>query len=217
MSTSIPQPADRDLLERETFEALSNADNGLPSSDNWERINVRKLNSRLLSALSGYSDATLRRLIGASSTNIGWLIVQLVRNVQPSEDYLNDWITIKTIPHDRTADDELILNGLGTYTTLAPQDHGNYPDQRATAMHAIVRITAHLGNAGTGLAFDTTEHQEVMVTIEDRALRDLITTHENPSSIADLIITRNLTDATQIKALCEIAASTPSAVSGGTL
>jgi hypothetical protein len=217
MSTNTLQPADRVLLEREAFDILVSKDYGLPSSGTEERISVRKLNKIFASVLSGYGDATLQRLIEASDTKLGYHLHSLLRNNQPSEDRLNDWITVKTIPHDRTTDDELIINGLETYTSLTPQDHGHYPAQRATALHAIVRITAHLGKAGTGLTFDTTDHQESMVTIEDEELRDLITTHGDPSSIADLIITRNLTDSDQIKDLCKIMTNTASAINAGAL
>jgi hypothetical protein len=53
--------------------------------------------------------------------------------------------------------------------------------------------------------------------IEDDKLRDLLTTHENPTAIADIITQRDILDADQIIILLDTMDDTANAINDGIL
>lgn len=56
-----------------------------------------------------------------------------------------------------------------------------------------------------------------MQYIADQGISDLLTTHEDPAAIADIIIARDLSDPDQITALYDTMNQTATAISDGAL
>ena len=187
----------RKALEHEVAHTLVNQDLDPPVTE-VDRFNRSKDYQLLIRVLPKYSDATLHRIMESATTDIGWELDTLLGNSQPSEEYVNDWIVIRSAQVDNTVNHEHIITGLEAYEHLAQQDNGHYPEERAAAITAILRVSAHLGTTGEGLEFGVTQH-------------------ENPSAVADIIISRNVTDSEQIIQLLETMDQTAHPISNGVL
>jgi hypothetical protein len=94
--------------------------------------------------------------------------------------------------------------------------NGEYPERRTEQATALLLVTDHLY---------TTPHVVIRAdasgsrtaTLADEKLGALITTHRNPGLVADLIISRNVTDMDEIASLLAQMDSTAAAVSAGVL
>lgn len=197
----------REQLERDTAESLATQTGTF----------LAKTYEKLLAAIPDYSDATLHRFAAAATTDLGWNLNEFICNARPSEAYVNDWITTRPTAIKENIDTLHIIQGLCEYKHLEPQQHGHYPQRRIEQITALIRVSAHLGNTGHGIAFGVNKDQGLMLHIEDEKLSDLLTTHENPSAIADLIVTRNITNAEQLTALYKESANTAKAINKGVL
>ena len=207
---------DREHLEKETAAALVHQDFGLPATE-IEATNRAKNYQQLLAILPQYSNETLHRFTEAALTDIGWKLNDLLIEATPNEGYINDWLTIEPIAQHLTINSEHVVNGLEKYNHLTPQEKGHYPLRRTQQVIAITRVTDHLGTLGEGLAFDVNKDQALMQVIEDEKLRDLLTTHENPDALSDIITNRDITDAKQISELYGAISNTANPLSDGTL
>lgn len=197
----------REQLERDTAESLATQTGTF----------LAKTYEKLLAALPDYSDATLHRFAAAATTDLGWNLNEFICNARPSEAYVNDWITTRPTAIKENIDTLHIIQGLGEYKHLEPQQHGHYPQRRIEQITALIRVSAHLGNTGHGVAFGVNKDQGLMLHIEDENLSDLITTHENPQAVADIIIARDLTDPDQIIQLLSTMSNTTKPIRDGAL
>jgi len=68
-----------------------------------------------------------------------------------------------------------------------------------------------------GIYFDTNDQGFNIHYIKDAELRGLLTTHETPSVVADLIIQRDITDAEQIATLLDTMSVTPNVLTDGVI
>jgi hypothetical protein len=219
MKSSNPAPTpgtDREQLERATAEALANLNYGPPTRlvDAADRAHNYK---RVLAVLHPYSDETLHRFTATATTNIGADLNDFLINTEADEEYVNDWITIEPTALQEVIDSIPIIQGFQQYKNLTPQQDGHYPPRRTEEVLAITRATAHLLDLGYGIEYGVNAREFNMHYIEDVKLRSLLTTHENPGAVADLITERDMTDADQITALLDTMNTTTNAIQEGVL
>ena len=207
---------DREHLEHQTADALVTQNYGPPASDNDERIRATNY-QKIRAVLPKYSDETLRRFIAAADTDLCWSLETYLCTGKADEEYTNDWIVMEPTALSKDIDSVPVLRGLTQYKHLTPQNNGHYPTRRAEQVIAITRVTAHLAETRHGLTNVPNDELEMMKFIKDEQLRNLLTTHDDPAAVADIIINRSITDAGQIVQLLEGITSTASAISDGTL
>lgn len=220
-NTSIPHPtlndvkhSDRQHLEHETAEALVNQNFQGVTTEESRR---KKSYQQILAALPQYSDDILNRIIQATSTRSGYNINDMLCSSYADREYISDWTIIDSSTRDKDIDVDTLTISLEKYNNLPPQEENHYPSQRKEIITAITRVTNHLETNGQGITTEYSSKGEHVKFIEDDALRDLITTHENPSAIADIIISRNLSDPDQITTLLATMDNTATAINDGAL
>jgi hypothetical protein len=206
----------REQLERDTAEALANLDYGPPTTE-MEALDRAHNYQRIIAVLHPYSDETLHRFTATATTDIGWSLNDFLCGAQPDEERVNDWIIIEPTALDEDIDSVPLMQGFQQYKNLTPQKDGHYPPRRAEEVLAITRVTAHLGESGNGIFHGFNDEGIAVEYIEDEKLRDLLTTHEDPTAIADLITQRSITDADQIIILLGTMNSTASALHDGVI
>lgn len=217
MKSSTPATGtDREQLERATAAALANLDYDLPTTE-VEALDRAYNGERLLAVLHSYSDETLHRFAATAKTFIGADLNDFLLGAEADEEYVNDWITAEPTAYLADIDSVPIIQGLPQYKNLTPQHDGHYPDRRVEEVVAITRVTAHLFDLSYGIEYGVNDQELNMHYIEDEKLRDLLTTHENPAAVADLITARDLMDADQITALLDTMNTTASAISDGVI
>lgn len=194
----------RTRLEQDTARLLATITFREPQTET-EAANRERNYETLANILTQYSDQALHRFTAVPEElgqDFAWGLVALLRE-STTENYINDWIAIQpVVPRSGLYDQiEYIINSLGEYQKLEPQDNGHYPAQRTQQVQAITRVTDHFIRTRDGFDEDLNKDRKLMQIIHDEALRDLLTTHENPEAIADIIVTRNLTDPDQLTAL----------------
>lgn len=210
----------RKELERETAHLLAHLNLGEPKNQT-EAVNREQDYQKLLTALPRYSDETLHRLI-STPRELGWTAageLGVMLRGFPSEAHVNDWFTLRPVfsPSRNIDRIEHLIDSLNEYRNLTPQTNGSYPIERTGQAQAVSRVTQHFITAGDGFNEDINRNGNLIQTIADEGLSDLLTTHEDPAAIADIIIDRNLTDPEQITALYETMTTTENAISEGTL
>jgi hypothetical protein len=216
-SATLPTTiTDREQLERATAEALAHLNYGPPTRA-VEAIEIAHNYQRLLAVLHPYSDETLHRFAATATTDIGGDLNDFLVGAEADEEYVNDWITIEPTALAEGFDSVPLLQGLQKYENLTPQKDGHYPKRRTEQVLAITRVTAHLADKGHGFYNGFTDEGLSVEYIEDDKLRDLLTTHENPTAIADIIIQRDITDADQIMILLDTMDATANAINDGAL
>lgn len=207
---------ERSLLVYQTAEALHTR-YGMAFSKREKELLAQERES-LIKILGGYSDETLRRISSTANTAFVWLLSTYLHSKDsPDEEYVNDWITIEMVAPEDDTESVSILSGLTQYERLVPQENGHYPAHRTNQVTAIYRATSHLNQRRNGVINRPNDKLDMMKYIEDKALRDLITTHEDPAAVADIIVLRDVTDPSQITALMETANSTANSLSNGIL
>jgi hypothetical protein len=221
-STKLPSATlpttitDREQLERATAETLANLDYGPPTTE-LEALDRAHNYQRLLAVLHPYSDETLHRFAATATTDIGADLNDFLVGAEADEEYVNDWITIEPTVLQEGGDSVPILVGLKKYENLTPQKNGHYPLRRIEEVLAITRVTIHLEDLGHGFYNGFNDEGLSVEYIEDDKLRDLLTTHENPTAIADIITQRDITDADQIIMLLDTMDATANAINDGAL
>jgi hypothetical protein len=206
---------ERQQLEHEAATALSTS-RVYSSSEEAERYREHNFHVLASIVLPRYSSATMHRLIAAApvlETNLRQLL--LMERVH--EDYLNDWVTVELTALTEVMDTDPIIRGLHRYENLTPQRDGAYPARRIEQVSALTRVTAHLLDLGHGIEHDVNDEEFNIHYIADPKLRNLLTTHENPAAVADLIIQRDITDADQIIILLDTMNATANAINDGAL
>lgn len=215
--TTQPAPAtERQQLEHEAATALSITSATNSSSEEAERY--REHNFYVLAGivLPRYSEATLHRLIAVApvlETNLRQLL--LMERVH--EDYLNDWVTVELTTLTEVRDTDPVTMGLRRYENLAPQRDGSYPARRIEQVSALTRVTTHLLDLGHGIEYGVNDEGFNIYCIEDPKLSNLLTTHENPATIAHLITERDTFDTDQITALLDSMNAIPNALTHGVI
>jgi hypothetical protein len=206
----------RTELEQEAALLLVNPNSRYPKSETelerWDK-NYKKL----LTVLHPYSDETLQRLTTAATTDAGSDLTEFICRGAADEEYINDWIAVEPFASQEGIDSVPVLHGLQKYENLTPQKDGHYPARRTEEVFAITRVTAHFEDLGHGIDYGVNPEDYNMQYIEDEKLRDLLTTHENPRAVADLIVQRDITDADQIRSLLAAMETTANAITSGTL
>lgn len=216
METSTAPATERQQLEHEAATALAGSSYTASTAEATEQYRANNHHVLYNTVLSRYNDATLHRLIAVAPVLDG-SIRQLLMMERVHEDHLNDWITVELSALEEVMDTDPVIRGLRRYQELAPQKDGNYPAHRIEQVSALTRITAHLLDLGHGIEYDVDEDGFNIHIIADPKLRTLVTTHENPSAIADLIISRNLTDPDQLTALLDNMSTTTNAIRNGVI
>lgn len=198
----------RAQLEQEVAEALVK-----PSSyTDTELVNSYR------KALQGYSDNTLHRINSvAPALDAGAFVTHLLLLEHPDDAHLNDWVTIKSITLSESMDPQTFIRGLIQYENLTPQQNDHYPPRRTEEVLAISRVTAHFCTRGDGNVYGRNDEYDNIEYIGDAKLRALLTTHEDPAAIADIITQRGITDTDQITTLLDTMDHTAKAITNGAL
>lgn len=216
-TATLPTTAtNREQLERSTAEALVRMDFGPPTTET-EAINRAHNYQKIIPVLTAYSDETLHRFAATATTEIGWSLNDFLCGAQPDEERVNDWIIIEPTAIENDIDSVPLMQGLQQYENLTPQKDGHYPPRRIKEVIAITRVTAHLGETSKGVFNGFNDEGVAMEYIEDEKLRDLLTTHEDPTAIADIITQRGITDTDQIITLLDTMNTTAHAINDGAL
>lgn len=204
----------REQLKRATAEALTRANHTLPSSS-LEAVQRASSYQKFLISVEPYGDATLHRLITAAEKGFQEHTFNvLVYGVSFDEQYLNDLITVEPFLTFTSFGPSTIINSLMRYERLTPQSSDGYPERREQQVIAITRAVLHLFDLAKGIEVDTLKEQ---FFIADPELRELITTHEEPGVIADLIIQRDIVDAEQLTTLLDTMSTTPNPLTLGVI
>lgn len=215
MPTNNPA-TDRKQLEHEAATALSITSRVSSSSEESERYREHNFHVLASIVLPRYSSATLHRLIDAApvlETHLRHLL--LMERVH--EEYLNDWVTVELTTLTEIMDTDPVIRGLRRYENLSPQRAGSYPARRIEQVSALTQVTAHLIDLGHGIEYDVDDEGFNIQYIEDPKLQTLVTTHKDPSTVAELITQRSIFDTDQITALLDTMNTTATAIRDGVL
>lgn len=167
----------------------------------------------VIAALTSCSDFTLDRIV-SSLNGIPQMLHYLLVVTGPSDEYLNDWLTIEPIAIEEVMDSAPVIAGLERYEHLTSPEN---MQRRIEETSAIARVTAYFLDLGHGVEYDINHNGDNIQFIEDTGLREILTTHEKPLDIAALITRRNITDTTQLTALLDTVDQTANAVRNGAL
>lgn len=162
-----------------------------------------------------YHTETLRRIIGTTATEQGFKLLVLIQG--GSEDrFINDWIAVSQLSHQNMSNAKTVVDALPYYKGLAAQHHGQYPQRRTAQVEAIFRVTEHL-YTGSSVKIQNDSDGNRIAILTDEKLSSLIINHPSPEAVADLIITRNITDHDQIVSILGDMDSTAPAITEGIL
>lgn len=202
---------DRELLEQKIASTIAYGDNAEGRA---------QMQLRVLECLSSYSKDTLHFISAAAeNTEYPGDLVPLIVFEKRDADYLIDWTVVEPYAYEHDMPPVAkTLSALPYYKGLVPVEGSEYPERRRAQVIAIFRITNHLGYAGVNIRVpDPNDPSGAMEFITDQKLRDLITNHEKPEFIADLMIERKITDAEQLSSILDTMNDTPAAIVEGTL
>lgn len=201
----------REQLEQTAVDAIAN------KSARYDRENtIRSCRKRIAT----YGDETIRRVIAAAETEMYDDLFQKVVYDKVSDEFISDWIMLRpeASEHDMPNIDALIY-GLKHYAHLAPQSE---PEKRLEQGNAIVRVINFM--SGKGWAFVTTLSDRTnygkpqrVAYIADEGIRDLLTTHQNPGAVADIIIDRDILDAAEVASIADNMSHAPAVLTEGVL
>lgn len=169
--------------------------------------------SKVRAKLSTFSDATLHRIQTVTNPLYSDAILyNLITDTGTTEETFNDYCmlipTFTTMGTNQKYSNHY-ARSLDQYL-LEPIESGVYPERRVQQASAIVRVTHYLRSQGE-VASSTDVHGWEMSFIPKRGLRRLLTDHENPEHVADIVLQRGITDGKSITAIleAEIVAPTP--------
>jgi hypothetical protein len=211
------RPRARKQLEREIAEALGKHDpvvsHGKRKHSVW--------NEELRATLSKCSDQTLYRVQHTEKIpDMRFGIFSLILNESIPEEVINDWCMLYPTINPVMLERELMqhLYALPYYEHLDPQLSGHYSERRAAQGTAIIRVTKHLKQRGVRTSMpEPSNGNRTIEFIKEKKLRDLLTSSENPSLLADLIIERNLTTAAQVREMINNIGGLPAVLTEGAL
>lgn len=210
----IPDP-EREALEHDTAIALcTNVMRTGISSDDEHTID--RAYDLFRNSMMEYQDDTLRRMKIAARTELGSDLMRMVSYDKRTEEYVRDWLAFE--PYKREHDLPRIqgmLLALDQFPHLAPQSQ---EEKRYEQIMAIIRVTVHfnLDNEKVSVA-RSGAFKNARLFIADEGIRTFITTNENPCVVADIIISRNLTDHEQIAVLLATMNESETVLSTGVL
>lgn len=221
-----PRTTDRQQLEHATATAfITNLYNGTPAPSSQQLNN--DLYQRTLTQLHPYEDQTLTLLRTHAATIIGTDLLDLLattpegqaRDLQTVTQYINDVTVVRT-----TVLNDIqypihplpLMHGLTKYQHLTPNNDEQNSSRRAEEITAIILVTVNFLENSSGIAVDTTTPERSQY-IADPAVRELLTTHENPIDAASIITQRGITDREQIDALLGTMKTTITAIQDGVL
>lgn len=195
-SEAISAAHERAFLEKKTAEKL------VASVTVWRDGFIRTPEALRRNNLYDYSDETLRKLLSAADKGYDYKLVRLIL-----DDTIEDWLLIEPELNDvPDTGIQKALTALHHYEFLAPHER---PERRREQITAILRATEHLRG--------DVRYSQSGIHINDRRLRDLITTHKDPEAVADLIIARDLTDVDTLTAILAVMDSIEPAINDGAL
>lgn len=213
-----PRLTDRALLEHETAEAIVHDYYGMPPTTDGERREVAKKYQAIRSVLPQCSSAMLQRFSTVESIGLGYrkTLADFLCKPNANIEFINDLLTFSPAVGDCLIHEEPFVLGLSRYEHLVPYEYGECPVQRFEQTVAIARVTAYLVDSCRGAKSMMKTDGEVSF-IEDRRLRDLITTHDDPSFVANIITQRGITDPDMIISVYKAMVSAPNAIHDGVL
>lgn len=194
--TDLDLTSPRRMLEHDTANAICANAHSYNSSVGKSH---REYYDKLRVALANYHDATLQRVSCALSTAPhNFELLNLICYNDLTEETVNDWYMM--VEHNIMRNAVLLYAaGLTVYKNLVPQRDGHYPAERLTQVAAIVRATEFLWGKGKAVAVDDPRRTlDIMVQINEEALRDQIDTSSDPTALADIIISRCLTTGKEV-------------------
>jgi hypothetical protein len=215
MDTST-DPA-REKLEHETALAVSSSVMLSGFKDQDERA-ITNAYDKCRETTTGFRDSTLHKIkVAAADTDLQYDLLRVVTYDRRSEDYVLDWIALEPFRAEhRFPRIQGVLLSLDLFPDLAPQSD---EERRFEQLKAITRVTMHFSfdkkkiSVVRSGAFKNTK-----LYISDKNIRSLITTHEYPGFVADIIIERDLTNYAQIAGVITVMAeSETSALTAGVL
>lgn len=195
-ASDVDTTSSRRMLEHDTANAIcanAHAYKNFGPRDHKEYYKILRV------ILASYHEATLHRLSTAlPSLTHSFEMIELICYDNLSEETINDWYMIVEHNIRRNAVARFAA-GLTTYKNLVPQNEGHYPSERLVQVAAIVRVTDLLYALGRIAATDDPRgNLKLMVHIGEEALRDHLDTSADPTSLADIIISRNYTTAREV-------------------
>lgn len=171
--------------------------------------------------LMGYAPATVQRLNQTFILHEADFIADSIVTHKETEETINDLIMLRKLIHGIDeigfpGKRSLYLRGISHYEHMAQQINGDYPERRLAQGTAILRVTAYLKSQGIkNEAVEADGKRYARIT--DPAIRTLLTTHEDPTAFADLIINRNLTTGADIKNVLATMSTLPAPLRTGSL
>jgi hypothetical protein len=208
----------RELLEHETAEALVHDYYGMPPTTDGERRKLAKKYQTIRSVLPQCGPVMLQRFSTVESIGLGYKqsLADFLCEPNANIEFINDLLTFSPAVGDCLMYEEPFVLGLSRYEHLVPYEGGECPVQRFEQTVAIARVTAYLvDNFRGNKSMIKTDGEAAF--IEDKTLRDLITTHDDPSLVADIITQRGITDTDKIIAVYKTMRSVPNAIHEGVL
>lgn len=211
---------ERRSLEREVAAALvATMSDDHPDNDEQGR---RESTQRCLEILPEFSDETLELFKKYASTNLGEELLHLMINRRDDERYLVDWILIN--PYSgvgRDVDVHYTVASLPYYKGLVPFD--DYA-RRSEQTRAIFKVCNYLANlnatqsrASNGSVTSWYKFIGEPAVIANDELRAYLVGHESPSTVAEVISSRGITDIEQIEAVIRDMRDSPAPLNDGTL
>jgi hypothetical protein len=188
---TVAEKQERAFLETKTAEKL------VESVTFWRDGFIRSPEELRRNNLHGYTDETLRTLLRAADAGHDYHLVRLI-----TEEIIEDCLLIEPeLNQTPGISDRKILAGLRRYRHLAPHEDS---ERRLTQITAI-RRAVHRGLQLQYTAVDTIKVRETPneICISDERISDLITTHEDPEAVADLIVSRDISSADELMAILE--------------
>lgn len=197
----------RAVLEREAIDALLVAAGPLIQTSRSRK----DYTERCWGTLSTVRDDTLVRITSSVAANhtLGLDLLEQITDL--AEESINDHCMLAPVFYSANMYHSEILrylSGLSFYKGLAPVTDGYYPEERIRQASALIRVTSYLSVSDTNIntfVYDedvpSYENQPPVYMVDDPVLVNLIITNENPEAVADIIISRKLTDTDEIVSL----------------
>lgn len=215
---AVAAPSNEELIQRAVAKFTNTA---MMWHSDKTRDRLHRYMDEYTAIISQYSPATLRRLHQEfTPSELNFLADSIITH-EETEEFVNDLILLK----DQLVGDlgspgkrSLYLRGISHYEHIAPQVDGSYPARRLAQATAVLRITAHLKREGVKNQGVREEGgAKTFAYIADERIRTMLTMHEDPEALAELIISRGLTTSEDIEAVLVMMTGVSPALRTGSL
>lgn len=194
-ATDLDLSSSRRMLEHDTANTLC------ANAHNYKPLGVKKHKDyykRLRTVLADYHDATLHRLsVSLPTTTHNFQLLEIICYDNLTEETVNDWYMMVEHNIKRNAVARFAA-GLTMYKNLVQQHDGHYPAARLVQVTAIIFITEYLFSLGKAATTENPQNLKIMTYVAEEALRDQIDTNDDPTALADIIISRYLTTGKEV-------------------